>query len=498
MGRIGKNLLGKFKDKQWQHLLVGQALFILGFQFLGIQSVYLLIALALGLILLLKEYGSLDNNQRTDIGLMVTSITIFTLFLSISPLYLESGSWLRNGLLALGFSATYFLGFVLVKRFNITYEVIIKSLLVGLSCFVFINIMYTVYRYLPFYRFTFAGQVIYVNGEVYAVSEEVKWLIGLEFKEVNVRYMSLYLTLLLTPWLSQIHTLKAFKLNEWRIHGWWLLPTIVGLLGVVLLPIDTPVIIIGMLATLIWLYPFLRKLSATYSRYVKPVLFLGFVLIATLVVLFVVEAYDVFGLGTLVKQISPLRTLLDFPLIEGYQEVLRSFFTYPFGGFAPILVSGRYLISTQSFVFDTLHQAGIFATFGLLVIGIFFIIQLIEFSKNTKVSVSMRMTLVWLVAVFMVYQTFQTQLYPFVREDLRLVPRLMLDEPLWMMMILLLGTIMIDPFVGWLKLEKTQGKKSSTSTTATPVARIKKPRKATTLRKEKSQSKSLDRWKELD
>jgi hypothetical protein len=276
------------------------------------------------------------------------------------------------------------------------------------------------------------------------------------------------------------------------------LPTIVGLLGVVLLPIATPVIIIGMLATLIWLYPFLRKLSATYSRYVKPVLFLGFVLIATLVVLFFVEAYDVFGLGTLVKQISPLRTLLDFPLIEGYQEVLRSFFTYPFGGFAPILVSGRYLISTQSFVFDTLHQAGIFATFGLLVIGIFFIIQLIEFSKNTKVSVSMRMTLVWLVAVFMVYQTFQTQLYPFVREDLRLVPRLMLDEPLWMMMILLLGTIMIDPFVGWLKLEKTQGKKSSPSTTATPVARIKKPRKATTLRKEKSQSKSLDRSKELD
>lgn len=498
MERIGKNFLLIFKDKQWQQLLVAQVLFILGFQFLGIQSVYLLIALALGLILLMKEYGSLDNNQRTDLGLMVTSITIFTLFLSISPLYLESGSWLRNGLLALGFSATYFLGFFLVKRLHITYEVIIKTLVIGLSCFVLINIIYTVYRYLPFYRFMFAGQVIYVDGEVYAVSEEVKWLIGLEFKEVNVRYMAFYLTLLLTPWLSQIHTLKTFKLNDWRMHGWWLFPTIVGLLGVVLLPMFTPFIIIGILAGLIWIYPYVRKWYTTYSGYVKPVIFLGFFLMATLVVLFFVEAYDVFGLGTLVKQISPLRTVLDFPLIEGYQEVLRSFLTYPFGGFAPILVSGRYLTSTQSFVFDTLHQAGIFATFGLLVIGIFFMNQLLEFSKNTKVSVSMRMTLVWLVTVFMVYQTFQTQLYPFVREDMRLMPRLMLDEPLWMMMILLLGTIMIDPFVGLLTLEKSPAKTSSTSSKETPLVRIKKPRKATTLRKEKSPSMFADRWKELD
>ena len=242
----------------------------------------------------------------------------------------------------------------------------------------------------------------------------------------------------------------------------------------------------------------MRRVYQTHSKYIKPVIFFGLALIAALAVLFFVEAYDVFGLGTLVKQLSPLRTLLDFPLIEGYQEVLRSFLTYPFGGFAPILVSGRYLTSTQSFVFDTLHQAGIFATFGLVMVGIYFMNQLLELSKNNTVSVSMRMTLVWLVATFMLYQTFQTQLYPFVREDMRLFPRLMLDEPLWMVMMLLLGTIMIDPFVGLLKLEKNPSKKKSSSAKVTPVAGIKKPRKATTLRKEKSQSKFLDRWQELD
>jgi hypothetical protein len=433
--------------------LLTQGLFVIAFQFLGIPSVYLLIALALGILFLVKDYRSLDDHQRTDLGLMVTSLTIFTLFLSISPLYLESGSWLRNGLLSLGFTATYFLGFLLVKKYHITFEVIIKTLLLGLSLFVLINVLYTLYRYLPFYRWIFAGQVIYVNGEVYVVSEEVKWLIGLQFKEVNVSYMSFYLTLLLTPWLSQIHTLKTFRLNDWRRHGWWLLPTLVGLLGVVFLPVFMPLIISLTLAILIWSFPRWMKLTKTYPRLFQSITYGVLALIALMVVLFFIDAYNVLGLGTLIKQWSPLQRILDFPILEGYQSVLRSVINYPFGGFAPIIVQGRYLTTTSSFFFDTLHQGGIFALFGLVMIGVFFTNQLIHFSRQQSVNLSMRMTLIALVVMFMVYQTFQTNLYPFVREDLRLIPRLMLDEPLWMMMFFLMGTIMIDPFTGIIKLK---------------------------------------------
>ena len=433
--------------------LLTQGLFVIAFQFLGIPSVYLLIALALGILFLVKDYRSLDDHQRTDLGLMVTSLTIFTLFLSISPLYLESGSWLRNGLLSLGFTATYFLGFLLVKKYHITFEVIIKTLLLGLSLFVLINVLYTLYRYLPFYRWIFAGQVIYVNGEVYVVSEEVKWLIGLQFKEVNVSYMSFYLTLLLTPWLSQIHTLKTFRLNDWRRHGWWLLPTLVGLLGVVFLPVFMPLIISLTLAILIWSFPRWMKLTKTYPRLFQSITYGVLALIALMVVLFFIDAYNVLGLGTLIKQWSPLQRILDFPRIEGYQSVLRSVINYPFGGFASINVQGRYLTTTSSFFFDTLHQGGIFALFGLVMIGVFFTNQLIHFSRQQSVNLSMRMTLIALVVMFMVYQTFQTNLYPFVREDLRLIPRLMLDEPLWMMMFFLMGTIMIDPFTGIIKLK---------------------------------------------
>jgi hypothetical protein len=305
MARTGNPFLNLFKQQKWYHFLMVQALFILGFQLFGIQSVYLLIALALGVFFFIKDYRSFSDYQRTDLGLMVTSLSIFTLFLSISPLYLESGSWLRNGLLALGFSATYFLGFIAVKKYQITYEVIIKTLLLGLSLFVLINIFYTLFRYLPFYRLVFAGQVIYVNGEVYVVSEEVKWLVGLAFKEVTVDYMAFYLTLLLTPWLSQIHSLKTFKFKDWRLHVWWLLPTMVGLMGVIFLPILSPLLISLVLAGLIYLSPKLPKFYQLYQRWLKPTFYglLGF--IALMVTLFFIDTYDVFGIGTLVKQFGP-------------------------------------------------------------------------------------------------------------------------------------------------------------------------------------------------
>jgi hypothetical protein len=217
-----------------------------------------------------------------------------------------------------------------------------------------------------------------------------------------------------------------------------------------------------------------------------------------MVTLFFIDTYDVFGLGTLVKQIGPFRTILDFPLIEGYQEVLRSVFTYPFGGFAPIIVSGRYLTTTYSFIFDTIQQAGVFALIGLLLIGVFFTNQLIEFSKNKSVNLSIRMTLVWLVTMFMVYQTFQTQLYPYIREEIRFTPRLILDEPLWMVMVFLMGTIMIDPFVGFLAMNKTKQKTKSKTKPKKEILPVKKPKKETKLRKEKSPSVFADRWKVLD
>jgi hypothetical protein len=76
--------------------------------------------------------------------------------------------------------------------------------------------------------------------------------------------------------------------------------------------------------------------------------------------------------------------------------------------------------------------------------------------------------------------------------------RLILDEPLWMVMVLLMGTIMIDPFVGFLTMDKSKQKTKAKSTQTKEILSVKKPKKETTLRKEKSPSVFADRWKVLD
>ena len=142
MALTGKESSLLFKWQKLVPFLVTQMLALVGFQFLGIPSVYLLIGLACGLLLFILHYHQLSDNQRTDLGLMLTSMTIFTLFMGISPLYLESGSWLRNGLISLGFSGVYVLGFFAVKYYRFSYAAIFKPILFGLTAFVGMNVMY--------------------------------------------------------------------------------------------------------------------------------------------------------------------------------------------------------------------------------------------------------------------------------------------------------------------------------------------------------------------
>jgi hypothetical protein len=287
-------------------------------------------------------------------------------------------------------------------------------------------------------------------------------------------------------------------LKQWRTHLWWIFPSIVASIGILCLPTLTPLIVSSLIGLAWWIIIKWPTWWTQRPTLLRPTLYsvLGFV--GLMVLLFFIDTYDVLGLGTLIKQVGLLERILDFPLIEGYQIVLRSMFENPFGGFAPIIINGQYQTSTYSMIFDTLHQGGIFALVGLLLIGTFFINQLIEFGKNKQIDSSLKVSFILFIVAFMLYQTFATQLNPFVRELERTKPRLMFDEPLWLVMFFLMGTIMIDPFVGFLKIEKKPN--VATSATIKPAAKqtIKTLKKGKVLRKGKSRSMFEDHWKVLD
>lgn len=238
--------IGKVNVPSLYPLIIFQFLFLISFQAFNLPFVYGLMVIVLVTALWLTGHKSLSEDSKTDLGLMVIAILLFTLFLSLSPFYLETSTWLRSALIAVSFPAFYMLGFWLVRVQSFSIEKLMSILVIGLSLFVLINVLYTVYRYGPWYQWLYAGQVIYVNGEVYTVSEEVKWLMGLQFVEVKASYMDVYLTILLMPFFAHLKTI--FQGIRWQKDAWWMLSGVTGFLGVILLPTMFPFIISGLIS----------------------------------------------------------------------------------------------------------------------------------------------------------------------------------------------------------------------------------------------------------
>jgi hypothetical protein len=397
--------------------------------------------LAFALIMFFWIRHRLSEQQKIELQLQATVITMFTLSLGLSPLYLESGTVLRFALLAFSLPAAFTLGYLVINIFKLDREKLFYWMMHGFSLYVLVNIVLTIFYYAPFYRFLYVGQVIYVNGEVYSVIQEVKWLIGLRVVEIDVMYMNFYLTLLWMPAVA--HILKRFMRQPLKQNHWWMLPTIVASLGVLLLPTWLPLILALLFGLLGWVILLWPRWSQRYPKFTSRLLKTGFSFIAIMVGLFLIDTVNLFGIASWIKQFRPFSIVLDYRTIEAYQSVLRTFPTYLFGGFAPIIVQGQYLVSTQSLVFDALHQGGIFAFTGLVLMGYFFIRHVIGFRKQVKRSSEMALILV--LVAFMFWQTFMTQLYPYIREENVWTSRLIFDEPLWLLLMFFMGTMVIIP-----------------------------------------------------
>ncbi len=441
MARTGRDF---FSKKTWSRLgpLMGlQLLWLISFQFLGLHTVYSLLVLAITLFVLVLMRHRLSENQKIELQLQATVILMFSLSLGLSPLYLETGTILRHTLLAFSLPAAFGLGYISMTIFKLDRSKLFRWMMHGLSLYILINLSFTLYYYAPFYRFLYAGQVIYVNGEVYPVIQEVKWLIGLRVVAIDVAYMNFYLTILSMPMVAYVINQMTVKtLHHDRV---WIFPTIVASIGVIFLPTWMPLILALLFGLSGWVIVRLPIWHKQNPKLFSSVYVIGLSFFVVMISLFFIDTFDLFGMATWIKQFRPLRILLDYRTIESYQSVLRSLPTHLFGGFAPIIVQGKYLVSTQSLVFDALHQGGVFAFLGLVLMGYFFIRHVIGFGKQVK-RLS-EMTLIFVVLAFMILQTFMTQLYPYVREESVWTPRLIFDEPLWLLLMFFMGTMVIIP-----------------------------------------------------
>jgi hypothetical protein len=439
MEHTGKPLrLRQFVDR-YVPLMTVQIIWLVSFQFLGLHTVYSLLFLPLVGLFLWLTWKKLADDDRIDLQMMAVMMAMFTISMATSLFYLETDLFLRQLLLAMTLPVGFILGYLLSWYRPDWRHWILQGIILAFSGYLFINLITTLYRYLPFYRWIYPEQVIYVNGEVYQIANEVKWWLGLGLVEVNIAYVTGYLTLLWMPFLAWIMT----RFFGQRFQGRWILiPTIVALLMTVLLPLWQPFLLASLIGLFLWFFILLNRWQTSRPTWYKTsqwVIWLGLFMI---VGLFIIDAYQVEPIRTLIQRFRPLNLIFNYRLVEGYQAVLRAFPNQIFGGFWPLFVGNQVIVSTQSIIFDALYQGGVFSFAGLVLL-ITFTIRQYGSKLADKPTYAQWLMMVWVIAFFVI-QSFVYPLYPFVREEQRWIPRLILDEPLWMMTFFLLGLSWVD------------------------------------------------------
>jgi hypothetical protein len=487
MARTGKTTFPvQFLTRRTLSFIALQLIFLLSFNFLNFGNVFKLIAVMIAVIMLALYWRLWSEDTKTDLILMVTSFVIFALFYALSPIVLETQSVVFSVLTLLGLPAIFIVGYGLTQQKWVSLKAMLIAIVFGISLLVCISWVYTMYRYLPLYRLLYQDEVIYILGEMYRISAEAKWLVGFQFLEVDVHYISIYVALLLalSPGLLWLN-----KRIAWKENVWWMIPLVIGCIIILTMPL---------LSVLPWIMPawifvlfdrYQPKLKG-YAWYKKLPLF-SLTCIGIVIVIFVLDAFNVLGLSNMVSAIPPLRWIFNHPLVERYQAVLRIGMEYPLGGFVPIIVGSTIYQTTGSLVFDTLNQAGIFAFIGVI-LGLFFMVNsMMTFARQTPKSLERTLTVSVMITLAF-YFVFLYDMFPYIREALRQQPLLVVHEPLFMVLILLFGATATDP-LGLFSKAKNQVKTPLKLEPTKPNLQKEK-----LFRKETVQLKKSGRWKAVD
>jgi hypothetical protein len=438
MEHIGKYLL----KRKTLVLMTSQFLFLVAFNFLNIASVYKFMGFVILVPLYFLFINRLPEQQKTDSQLMLMTILIYVIFTSLSPLMNEQGNIIYHVIGALGLLGFYMIGTSLRITQSMTLNGLLKILLLGVGLLTLVGFMYTLFRYLPFYRLIFQQLVIYVDGEVYVVSNEAKWLFGFVFKEVNPLYVGMY-GVSLTSLLFPLVFIPLRSIGKKDI--WWLGLGILGLSIMIFYPLIEMLIFILPMAIIVMVIKF-YPIIMTYKKLMLGLKIGLLSILFLLVFVFFLDTWNIFSIQSFIARIPGVRTIYSFHLIERYQSVLRSSLQYPFGGYAPIFLGNQIVVTTYSIFFDTLHQSGIFAFFGLIFFMLFSSLGIIHYVRlNKNLSSYLMMSFL---SGFFFYVTFSYMLYPFVRETERNMSMVFIEEPLLIVSVVLIGYLMVDPFGG--------------------------------------------------
>jgi hypothetical protein len=396
-----------------------------------LRVVWGILFFALAIMRYQQQKTRLNSDQWTDRWLLLSLLVSFILFLAISPLGLATQTlWFRIfeiSVIVLVFLGTNLLSFVNAFSFKQFYG----TVLIALSVVLVFSGIATLIQYGPFYRLIYAGQVIYVEGEQYALTQEFLLWHGWGWITTRMDALQGWLILGLLPLLKRTLFQDKITWLEW-------VPLIVSFTMIGFLTYWAPLIYVGLIV-LFW--GFASWLNRYPAKTQKRILFGLLALVILGVSIGILDTFNVFGIGDVLAS-TPVNMVLNHPFVNRYQAIIFYVSQHVFGAYGQLIFQNQFVEATGSFFFDVVYQGGWLSFISLLVWMIFVPLfihkaSMSNFEKRVGYTVLLAIYLPWL---------FQYPLFPYVREVNERTSLLLFTHPLLMMSLILAAMVAQDPF----------------------------------------------------
>ena len=439
--------------KRYRSLLMFLALEFLFITAFNLGNLSLLLrGLSIALALALVPFAIIKNNNEEwlDMALMLLPLALFMVFFGLSDLFTFLYAPLELVLIILSVLAFFMIGYSLRRAKLFSMHQSLPWLVGGLGALLFISLSITLFQYTPFYVLRFLNQVIYVNGEVYTLSNEAMFLFGFEVRIVSTVYLGMFAVVLTSILFGFLNTnIKQFRRAEWMLF----VSGIIGLLTLLLLPLfQYFVLLVPALIVVLWTEygSWLNR----YKPYFPTIQWTIVGLIALGLVIFLLFSFQVEPIDTFLRTFPFISRIFNHPFVGRYAAVIAASVSYPFGGAVLIFVGNAIYSSTNSSLFDALHFGGIFAALGWILFVYFTFLSLLRYHQKSSDPMHIKRMIYSLLITYFVLTFFFFPNQPFIRENEENIRMPFASDWLLLSMVFLVGYTFTSPFSNQLNPEK--------------------------------------------
>ncbi len=456
--------ISRFKEaNSLTAFLILECLAITSFALGGVNFVFYIVGTLVAIFAILTTIDKFSKQEKMSLLIYLGTMCVLSIFLSFGKLLLGSYSF-GNILVFLAINAFLLLGLCSRKIEGFKTETMVLVIGFSIAVLVFISMFYSWIQYGFFYAEIYKDSPIYYyNANLFDITKEGGFFIGLNFKEVSLSYSGIF-GLILSCYLLPLFYIKPKQ--ETRRFCMY---AAIGALGVIYLITIPNLIALAFLIPVVaigLIYKYLRK----NELFMKIVRYSIYTLSALIFVFFICVLISISGNNGFSNYIESNYILNRIFNNNGWMHYInivleKAILPQNFFGFNTLVLNSEAITTnTKMFEIELIKEGGIFAVLVLIALIVLSYLSLRKYAKESNDENTHKILFISIIIVFFLYNTFNYNSFPFIHDQTNYVA--MFRSPLTLVMLFLLGYVFTS-FIGVNKKvvdDKRENEKEMTET----------------------------------